>query len=421
MNSKANSGLYRQEALCFQASRGLGRVILVQPLSFRIYTLALLSFTCALIFYLYWAEYARKATVVGYLEPSKGIVRVYPNLNSGIVKRVLVKNGQAVASGDVLVELGFPNSLESGGDALELVSRELSHQETLLGLETERVSQNFETEILRSNQRLEEIDVELAELAKYVALQRDQIDVANKHVASLSKLRKNNSISEIELLRSVSEKIEQEKSLAILTHQQLQVSARRTGINHELNRLPDRFASEKTQLALRLSEIRQRITQIKVRRGVTVTAPESGTINFLQVKRGEAVSTNKPILGIQPEDSQLQAILLIPSSAVGFIESGMPLRISFDSFPHQQFGTQSGNLLSISKAPISPDDYSGPIGIKAPVYLARAKLQNPYVLAFGERKALVPGMLFVCDIILERRSMIDWMLEPLYSLRGRTQ
>ena len=55
-----------------------------------------------------------------------------------------------------------------------------------------------------------------------------------------------------------------------------------------------------------------------------------------------------------------------------------------------------------------------------PVYIVRVALNNPSVTAFGERVALKPGMTLKANVLLEQRSIFEWIFEPLYSVRGRT-
>jgi membrane fusion protein len=53
-------------------------------------------------------------------------------------------------------------------------------------------------------------------------------------------------------------------------------------------------------------------------------------------------------------------------------------------------------------------------------YRARVELEREYVQAFGERVALRPGMSFTAEIVIEQRSMLEWLFEPLYALGGRS-
>lgn len=60
-----------------------------------------------------------------------------------------------------------------------------------------------------------------------------------------------------------------------------------------------------------------------------------------------------------------------------------------------------------------------PVNLKEPVYRLRAKLTQQQMQAFGKSFFLKSGMLFEADIMLEQRTLIEWLLEPIYSLRGR--
>ena len=79
-----------------------------------------------------------------------------------------------------------------------------------------------------------------------------------------------------------------------------------------------------------------------------------------------------------------------------------------------------GRIDSLSQAILVPGEISGPIQVQEPVYIATLKLNQQTIRAFGEEMPLQPGMLLRADIILEERSILHWLLEPLLSLRGRT-
>ena len=76
-------------------------------------------------------------------------------------------------------------------------------------------------------------------------------------------------------------------------------------------------------------------------------------------------------------------------------------------------------LTRIDQALISPNEIQLPISLQEPVYRLRAKLSQQQMLAFGKAFDLKSGMLFEADIMLEQRTLIEWLLEPIYSLKGR--
>ena len=73
----------------------------------------------------------------------------------------------------------------------------------------------------------------------------------------------------------------------------------------------------------------------------------------------------------------------------------------------------------MDRALITPNEVKLPITLQEPVYRLRAQLDTQFAQAFGKDFNLKSGMLFEADIMLEQRTLIKWLLEPLYSLKGR--
>jgi membrane fusion protein len=122
-------------------------------------------------------------------------------------------------------------------------------------------------------------------------------------------------------------------------------------------------------------------------------------------------------LQIIPTDSPLQGELFVPVRAIGFVQVGQPVRIRYDAFPYQQFGTYSGRITKLSRTVLLPSDTSGPITLKEPAYPAVVTLDRPDVNANGKKIPLQPDMFLRADIILEKHTLMDWILAPLRRLR----
>jgi membrane fusion protein len=56
---------------------------------------------------------------------------------------------------------------------------------------------------------------------------------------------------------------------------------------------------------------------------------------------------------------------------------------------------------------------------REPLYRVRAALDSQTVMTYGEAARLQAGMLVDADVLLDRRRLIEWVFEPLYSLAGR--
>ena len=107
------------------------------------------------------------------------------------------------------------------------------------------------------------------------------------------------------------------------------------------------------------------------------------------------------------------------ATPAGNVKKGQVSRLRFDAFPYQRFGFVESQIVRIDRALITPNEIQLPIALKEPVYRLRAKLSKQQMHAYGTTFELKSGMLLEADIMLEKRSLIEWILEPIYSLKGR--
>ena len=134
---------------------------------------------------------------------------------------------------------------------------------------------------------------------------------------------------------------------------------------------------------------------------------------------GKYTHSHLPLLTILPEQAQLQAILLVPTRAFGFVSPGQRTRLRFDAFPYQRFGLYGGEVLTTGEAILLPNEVEMPIAIQEPVYRVAVALDSQEIRAYGNSVPLQSGMLLSADIVLEQRSLLSWLLEPIFSLKGR--
>jgi membrane fusion protein len=113
----------------------------------------------------------------------------------------------------------------------------------------------------------------------------------------------------------------------------------------------------------------------------------------------------------------MQAELFVPARAIGFVEVGRPVRILYEAFPYQHFGTYRGHVVSVSQTILTSTDAVGPIEIKEPAYRVTAALEQSEIAAHGKRLNLQPDMLLKADIILENRILMNWLISPIRGVR----
>jgi membrane fusion protein len=414
-----NSNIYRREAVAHAGQPSFGGVMITQPLSLLAMTVILIVIALIVIGFLHYGEYARKVTVSGYLEPKTGISRVYPSKN-GIAEKLLFSDGDIVEKGQPLLLVKAPYLLADGEEAHKKILSQLLAQRKGLnsGIDRQYEKNKLDSEWYRVQfLSLRKEKLQLEEIQK---LQTESLVIISRQRQAIRDLEKNHFVSSFQMLQVESDYIEGQKKRVQLSQQLTRIEAEIASAEYQFDLLPTLFQEKMKNLQGELSAIERQITEVNGQSEYLVKAPVSGKVTAIGIRAGEAVFVERPILAILPENEMLVARLLIPSRAAGFVNDGQAVRLMYDSFPFQQFGTQSGRVISMTGAAIDSRDLNSFSRQSEPVFIAEVALDKNTITAFGKEQLLQADMLLTADIIQARRSILNWMLEPLYTLRGRT-
>jgi multidrug efflux pump subunit AcrA (membrane-fusion protein) len=143
-------------------------------------------------------------------------------------------------------------------------------------------------------------------------------------------------------------------------------------------------------------------------------APVGLTVGVVNVSAGQTVAAHQTLVELFPASGRLEAELHLSPVAMGFIRPGQPVTLRYDAFPYQKFGSARGEVVSVSQMPVP-----GMPGDPASIYRGRVALERDHVEAFGQQIPLRPGMSLEAEILIEERSLIEWLLEPLYAIGHR--
>ena len=109
-----------------------------------------------------------------------------------------------------------------------------------------------------------------------------------------------------------------------------------------------------------------------------------------------------------------------PSRAAGFVKPGMPVLLRYQAYPYQKFGQAHGRVREVSASAMRPDELAQANGPAAePMYRVRVALERQAVTAYGAERPLMSGATLDATVLLERRRLYEWVLEPLYTISGR--
>ena len=412
-------GLFRAQAVEAQSNKLHGDVIVMPKLSHAVICIFLLVWLVLVVWYLLSSNYARKESVLGWLEPKNGIVRVYAE-NEGKVAKLLVEEGELVVEGQPLIVVNGDRILADG-----------VHLETLLLDEFKRKKIRLQQQLLRLN----EIDaVKRNDIAQRISLAKQELDWADRQLKTLEsravligkRLQRHRSLNKQGYITAAEVESVLDQELSLESERQ-ELSRRRISQQSLLNQLiaektllPDEAENTADRIRSGLSDLSQDIARLRGRRAYVLKASRSGVVTNIQVREGQWAKTSVPLMSLVSIDDELIINILVPVRASGFVESGQNLTIRYDAFPYQKFGLYQGKVLNMSASLILPNEFNAvPFDIREPVYKVMATVDNSYITAYGKQIALKAGMTLSADITLEQRSLLQWLLEPVLSLRGR--
>lgn len=416
------TSLFRRQAVDQQKNHLLGEVLVLPSVSHLVVAIALSLWVLAVILYLATGRYTRQETVVGWLESPSGVVRVYPDETIGKVKAIYVKNGDAVAQGQPLIMIDGDRTLTSGSSLESTLADEYLRQQKLLEEQLQRGEsiQQMRTDDLemRSSaiaQDLVRLDMQIVTVEKRTAL------VDNK-ILGLQAMQDSGHIASTSIDDLHAQRLSLQSDIQALQRDKIRQKNVLHQFESRLAIMPEEQRNNISTLESRLSELRLKMTQLNGQRSYIIKAVRAGLVTNMQAKLGQRVAADKPLLSVVPQGTDIEATLLVPVRAVGFIKPGQALEVRYDAFPYQKFGLYKGHIVQISDSIILPSEvHSAPISINEPAYLVRAKLSSNYVNAYGKQLSLKSGMTLSADVNLSDRSLLEWILEPLFSLQGTVQ
>ena len=420
MSTDHGAGLFRPEVLQGQNHSALGRIQINTPPAFWAVSALAVTFVVAAGAYLFLGHYTQRATVQGMLVPASGLV----TLNAAGVGDVLAVNvhqGERVVANETLAS--FDNPLESAalGNTLAFITAELDTERK--GLEQDLATQQAlaasQRETLR--QSVTSLRAQLQQIDAQLVLQRQEAANMAALLKSITPLRTQGIVSLYDLQQQQADTFNAELQVKALRRERLSLAQQLDQAEQQLSQVPLTLAAQQDATRNKLAQIEQTLAQNEAQREWVVKTPRAGIVATLLIKPGEMVSAGEPLLTVVPRRSRLEAQLLVPSSAVGFVRPGQRVVLRYQAFPYQRFGLHFGEVGQVSRSALSPQEVAALVGRQStvPLYRVMVRLRGQTVRAYGQPVALRPGMTLHADILLDRRRLIEWVLEPLYGFSRR--
>lgn len=409
--------LFRPQAMQARGDAADGAALDIHPVGGRALTLFAATLCLAVVLVLVFGAYTKKERVQGVLQPRNGVALITTG-ETATLQALRVQEGQRVRAGDVVAELRQERFTDEGSTSGQ-IEASLQGQRERIADQAEGQAQALRAQVDALHQRIQRHQQDARSLQTDIALQQEQIASARRVLDQMQPLLQERIVSQLQYEQQRQSWLDHTARLQGLQRQLGSAQSELSQAREERARLQAEHRVSQASLGRDLLSLQRESAQQRSQRLTWLRAPVGGTITALQAGVGQTVPAGATVLSIVPDDSPLEAVLHVPSTAIGFIHAGQSVRIAYDAFPYQRFGQHRGVVRSVSQADV-PVQASGAAGQdRRAVFLVRVALERANMRAYGSDIALRPGHTLVADIEIDRRSLLRWMLDPLFAFGGR--
>ncbi|WP_329850318.1 HlyD family type I secretion periplasmic adaptor subunit [Stenotrophomonas pavanii] len=392
--------------------------------------------------------------VIGKLDivavaPGKTVVdsrtKVVQPAETGVVRRILVRDGQVVRAGQVLIELDATATgadVARSGDAL-LNARMTAIRLRALGealqgglapvirAEPDMPAGRVQAEQALARSQYDALQAKRHNLQALISQRRAELETTQASVkpleesARISKLRaddyrsllEGNYVGRHDYLLREQERIAGERDLAAQRNRVQEIRSAQLAAEEELSVLMADFRQQTLDGLRAAQEQIGQMTPEVSRTGqrdhqMTLRAPVDGTVQQLGIHTvGGVVTPAQPLLAVVPSEEALEVEASILNKDIGFIRKGQPVTVKVESFPYTRYGYLTGKVISVSHDAMQ-DEKLGP------VFPVRVKLDKATLQIDGVTVRLTAGMSLSAEIKTGKRRVIDYLLSPLRQHTG---
>lgn len=404
-----------------------------EPLRAR--TLLYLGFL-TLIALTFWAAYAEIDEVTrgeGKVIPTSQI-QIIQSVDGGVVSEILVREGQTVESGEVMLRIDptrFLSSLrENRSQLLSLQARSerlmalsenrpFAPSEELLReipqtIEQERTLYNSSRDSLNANiniarQQLEQRQQELNEARSRLNQLIRGLELANREFSASAPLRASGAVSEVDMMRLEREVVrmtgERDQTTSQIGRLQSSIREAQGKIQEVELHFRNQVRSELSDVMGRLAAITEESSGLADRvKHAEVRSPMRGTVQRLLVNTlGAVVQPGREVVEVVPMDEALLLEARINPKDIAFLHPGQPAVVKFTAYDFAIYGGLEATVEHISADTVVDDRGNA-------FYLVRVRTTES---TFGDGLPVISGMVAQVDVMTGKKTILQYLLKPV--------
>ncbi len=370
-----------------------------------------------------------------------GYTKVLQSEDKGIVKRILVQEGQKVKQGELLMELDRTMS-ESDLNALkkEIAYYDINIHRILSELENKpfvpsaggeadpgdfsRQMSLYNSRQSEKTARLEFYDAQIRQKEDSVRVAESSLEkykqllaIALEREQNLKEIVEQGAISKYTYLEYKGKRIELEQNVSMNLSE---LSAAKAEASAARQQKAQYMAEWNRQLQEELINCRKQYNTLKEserkaelkNKLIEIKSPVDGAVHKLDIHTvGAVVQEAQGLMQVVPEGTPMEVEAWMENKDIGFVRPAMPVEIKVDTFNFQKFGTIKGKVREVSPDSIEDKD-------RGPLYRVMVSLDEEKLHMDNKELQIYPGMAVSAEIKTRKKRIIDFFLEPFQTYKN---
>jgi HlyD family secretion protein len=374
-------------------------------------------------------------------------VKLVQSAEPGIVRAILVRDGDAVAADQVLLRL---DATVAGADAGALAAELQLKRLSVRAIDAELTGRPLRPTSADPPALFSQVQAQFAARRRALLDALAQEDAAarrarNDHLAatrqrdklaatlpvirqsaeSYARLQREGFVGELLANDKRREALEREGDLQVQDANLQALAALIAHSEHRRTQLQSGYRAELLRERGEHAAALQRLEQEQAKSGLraelmAIRAPHAGIVKDLAVHTlGAVVQAGSALLQVVPQGEQLRAEALLANEDIGFVAVGQRVKLKLAAYPFQKYGLLEGRVVQISADAIEQGEAARQAGthvMAAPVQTYKAVVElDEQVLRLPNGKVLdiAPGMAATVEIHQGRRTVMEYLLSPV--------
>jgi adhesin transport system membrane fusion protein len=361
--------------------------------------------------------------------------QVVQSLDAGVLRELLVREGDAVQQGQVLLRIDDARAgpvyrearekavalaaqaarlrAEAGGQALVFAAEVRGHRDVV-----ERERRAYETRLQALEEQVRAIRVSLAATEASARAVQESMAATRRELEMTQPLVRQGVISEVELLRLQRQQAELNRQLADLGRQQADLQGQiverrnryRTDASQELSRVESELAQTRESAAARADTLSRTV----------IRAPMKGIVKNVQITTvGAVIQPGQVILEIVPVQDEMLVEAYVRPSEVAFLKPGQAATVKLSAYEFNKYGGLAGVIEHLSPDTLKDERNRRPGSLpelEEGYYRILVRIRETDPVRAGMKLEPLPGMTAVVEVRTGNKTVLEYLFRPLQNV-----